>query len=112
MGGTFAYPLLRDYLSSSVFQEIWLRYLVSSQRQVDSEKLKTKSLGLYFASPIGSESGLDINGVGFPKLLNAGLGFVEVGPTTPTAESSAKSPKKITSEAIIYTSAEENLGTV
>lgn len=112
MGGSFAYPFLRDHLSSSMFHELWLRLLTPSYTPESPEKYSTKVLDLSFLSSIGAESGLDINCIGLPKLLSMGLGFVELGPVTPVAEGSGLVAKTITSESITHLDIENTKGTM
>jgi dihydroorotate dehydrogenase len=110
MGNSFIYPFLRDYLPSTFFHDIWIRYLITGQDQFKSKKLNTRVLDLDFKSPVGLESGIDINCVNLHKLLSIGLGYVELGPITPACERSVFLRKVVTPTGIVYKAAEENLG--
>jgi dihydroorotate dehydrogenase len=110
MGGSFAYPLMRDYLPSSVFMEIWLRIMLPRSPTEPSDYLKTQCMGLNFKSPIGAEAGVDVNCISKSKLFNLGLGFVEFGPVTPTAENTVSSFLKINAQEVTQIAPLRNLG--
>lgn len=54
-------------------------------------RLRTRALGLDFASPLGLAAGFDKDAVGYRALSGLGFGFVEVG--TVTAEAQPGNPK-------------------
>ncbi|OMJ68226.1 hypothetical protein SteCoe_34390 [Stentor coeruleus] len=110
MGSSFAYPLMRDYLPSSIFIEIWLRIMLPRSQNEPSDYLKTQCMGINFKSPIGAEAGVDINCTSKSKLFNLGLGFVEFGPVTPTAENKVSSFLKINAQEVIQIAPFRNSG--
>jgi dihydroorotate dehydrogenase len=100
MGGTFMYPLLRDFLPPSLFQDLWIRLLIPSKSEPTDPRLKTTGLMTRLNSPIGISSGLDLEGRAVGKLIKLGLGFVEIGPAAPTSEYFPSEHYKLTEESL------------
>ena len=109
MGGSFTFPFLRDHLSGTLFHEIWLKYFLYTQSRPDNNKLKTNVLGFEFNSPIGGESGIDLNGTNLAGLLSY-FAHIEAGPVTPSKEFSLTNSKIITSDSITHTGIDESSG--
>ncbi|OMJ91889.1 hypothetical protein SteCoe_5446 [Stentor coeruleus] len=101
---------MRDYLPSSWFIEIWLRVMLPKNSYEPSDYLKTQCMGLNFKSPIGAEAGIDVNCTSKSKLFNLGLGFVEFGPVTPTAENTVNSFLEINAKGVTQVAPLRNLG--
>lgn len=55
--------------------------------------LPTRAFGLEFANPVGLAAGLDKNGAHVDALASLGFGFIEVGTTTPRAQSGNPKPR-------------------
>jgi len=55
--------------------------------------LPTRVFGLDFANPVGLAAGLDKNGAHVDALAALGFGFIEVGTTTPRAQSGNPKPR-------------------
>jgi dihydroorotate dehydrogenase len=60
---------------------------------VKPEPLPTKVFGLDFPNPVGLAAGLDKNGAHVDALAALGFGFIEVGTTTPRAQSGNPKPR-------------------
>ncbi len=56
-------------------------------------RLPTDAFGLRFANPVGLAAGLDKNGAYVDALAALGFGFIEVGTTTPRAQSGNPKPR-------------------
>lgn len=110
MGTSFFYPYLRDFLPSSIFQSIWLNFLIPSNNETLDPILQTKAFCMNLSSPIGISSGFDINAVAFSKLLNLGSGFVELGPVLPSPEGYSLSPYSITENSLQITGPVSSFG--
>ena len=62
-------------------------------RPVRHDVLKTQIAGLDLANPVGLAAGFDKNGVAMHALARAGLGFIEVGATTPLPQPGNPKPR-------------------
>lgn len=60
--------------------------------QLNDKSLEKTLFGLTFKNPVGLAAGFDKNAVLFNELANFGFGFIEIGTTTPKAQSG--NPKK------------------
>lgn len=80
------YPLFRDSLPTTIFQDLWLRFLFLSGSEPEPTTVKSRGFKKDLSSPIGVSSGLTLDGSGLPNLVKLGLGWVEIGPVAPTSE--------------------------
>ena len=80
------YPLFRDSLPTTLFQDLWLRLLLLSSPEPGQPELRARGFHTDLPSPIGLASGLTLDGSGLPRLARLGLGWVEIGPVAPTSE--------------------------
>ncbi|MEO7755118.1 MAG: quinone-dependent dihydroorotate dehydrogenase [Dokdonella sp.] len=58
-----------------------------------AKSLPVEAFGLHFENPVGLAAGLDKNGAHIDALASLGFGFVEVGTTTPRAQSGNPKPR-------------------
>ncbi|MEM8554408.1 MAG: quinone-dependent dihydroorotate dehydrogenase [Pseudomonadota bacterium] len=63
------------------------------QDPITSSRLETKLASLTLPNPLGLAAGFDKNADALPALLRSGLGFIEVGATTPLAQPGNPKPR-------------------
>jgi dihydroorotate dehydrogenase len=67
--------------------------LVPSPRFADTDRLKTKFLGMELKNPIGIAAGFDKHGEAVEGLTKMGFGFVEIGSVTPLPQEGNPKPR-------------------